>query len=744
MSTKAIYTGYGFVTETDSVQYVQLSDFASVLSGVSVAAAAAGDKNLRPGKHYVLPAAGLTGLSVEKRLSSTLSVNSSASLASLHDGKARFAATLTVESRVPRAALVTNYSAASTPTYRNTGTAGIANNGNVTPGNPTRSAGDLLLAVGFVRHAGTLAASAGWTSVALTRLGSGLGYPLTYVWRRTATNDANDNLTLTLSGGSAGDTVIGVIHSFYGHNTGTPVDNGTWEDPLFTVSDPMRHPSSGTATVDDNDRLFIWWGADDDATTIGTPTITAGGINTSDEAAFSFTLHNNITTTTGSDATLATASAVNPRDYQIAFQADIAWQNTAAVDETWGTLVINGSTATVVNVHLAGAPAAESSASLALTVATSHKDLDGTLAAVASASLNLFRGPNRALAGTLAAESTASLNLFRGPDRALAGTLADVVSATLSTIATGTRQARLTWVQLRFPLPRNDKDCAGTLTCSASATAGIMATGERHLAGTLTNTASAALDLRVGRLSATLVSQSGALLWRLTTGRNHYPAAMLQTRASATAALFVGGLKGTLRSQWRLVGWLNRVGQKDIAGTVTVENTGVAGVEVERSFRAQILSLASASATLDAIREVSGVLGAQASGQLALTSDRHLFAAVAADVSAELSLQLRPKLTATLGCATTITAALDTDPGLRARLLAVATAQAQVATARQMAVAAISRASARCALSIYRAPESVAQDMYVASRPMRNLAVPLDKPKATGAVSVEEEQYETT
>lgn len=127
--------------------------------------------------------------------------------------------------------------------FRAAGASSESNYAALTPGLPTRQAGDVLVLVGTLRStAATLSITSGtgWTQRIDFASGWASGANRIYVWTRTATNDANDAVTITPGNGASGVDVLANVFSVSGANTNAPIQ--TSPAPATTYS---------TATTED-------------------------------------------------------------------------------------------------------------------------------------------------------------------------------------------------------------------------------------------------------------------------------------------------------------------------------------------------------------------------------------------------------------------------------------------------------------------------------------------------------------
>lgn len=180
-------------------------------------------------------------------------------------------------------------------TWLGTGAAAASNNAAINLAIPGVSyqAGDLLVAVLFIKENGaTWPAPSGWTQ-ASSRIGGTLEYSISVQYRYWQSGDGS--FTFTPSGGGSNDTVIGRILAFRGARSSDPIPNFTNETSNSAVNSLAIYSGFAPSILDANLGIAVKL---DDST---------GGSSGSFVNGFSLTTEATESSVLGSDATLYTA-----------------------------------------------------------------------------------------------------------------------------------------------------------------------------------------------------------------------------------------------------------------------------------------------------------------------------------------------------------------------------------------------------------------------------------------------------
>jgi hypothetical protein len=636
-----IVPGVGFpYNDTGSTQYVEPGlDGTAMLLGVSLAAASAGDKNLRANAYAQTDT--YCVLAFNYQLALTALTKSSVTF-SLHDGKAQLAGVARCKASVPRLAFQTG--PANLPTFVNTGTAAVGNNANVVPTLPTRSVDDLLICVGVVTDVNGLgitlgidatSVSNGWVQIGTAYNGGVFPTMAQKVWWKKAVNTAADAITVTTSGGGAGDTVMAQIYNFrYTHAT-TPVQDAKHEvaqsnATAINVPHPAYNSGSGSVAnnnptnVDQGGLLMIWASMGVSQTTAATPTVTSPETYTSsDEAAFTFTLRKgDDATTTGDDISLWMATASNPVSNSVPFQAFVNWNQTfTSTNNLRGALSLKPTSPVGYSVWL-----------------------DGALRSKAGATLDLFRQESKNIAASIQAKSTVTFDLTRGEAKDIAASI----------------QAKST---VTFDLNRaagNDKYIAGVAYCRALAEIDYLYIGPKvYLSATLVGRASVApmrlytnIHLGVTAASKTTIKRAvfeldKRLLLQQMRGTANVYAALISKRDLGVVARDVAGATTSLAIDRRL------------GGAAAAKAT----TSLQLGYSVPLVAIAAGHAGLTGALGLSRRLAGTAFGTsytyTLVQLNRLIAGAIRAQSAATCSLDRKPYLAAALRCK--VTASMDLD-----------------------------------------------------------------------------------
>jgi len=518
-------------------------------------------------------------------------------------------------------------------TFRAAGTGFAANNGGGAISLPTRVAGDLLIMMASARVAtGTLGTSSSGWNVGAHNLATG---EMRYWWR-IATNDANDNFTLTYTSGGNGETVLGRMFSYVNvHATNPFEDRGDYQaQPMHALNGSastygMTQPVNAANPPTTYRLNSLQYGMQvaflflEDDNTATTPTLTAGSGSPANSAAedalFPFTLTGWHASTLGSDASMI----VFHMQHTTASISDFgAWGSYG-----WTTGVSAGSLTATAGLRPANA-------------GTPNVDvwLPGRGNCKWSATATIFAGPPKQLDGTLPLKQTLTGDLTRTPGKFLNGLLPQKFSVTGQLTAVGA----------------NVFD--GILRMRSVANIAKLTTGTTHRpAGLLpvhwTSSAILTLNYMQARFvvpwrvwcDLSVVLKLGATL------PLHQTATLGLTRAPGTgggmAALHWTGtarLTMPLRASvgLHMLATAAADAQRRLAGSTVERISAPAALSVIRSLVGSLGARQTATATLTSVRAYTGQARMRSTATASLTSDRRL--AGSAPILWRAYLDLRP------------------------------------------------------------------------------------------------------
>lgn len=608
-----------------------------IVTGITAPAAGTGAKQFSAKRRMRME--GWATLSKLNSLAATAAVTVSATTW-VHDGKAELSGSASMRMTTPRLAL--QVGAGVQVAVREAGAGGQANNNNVSLTAPSgRQAGDLLLAVGFVRNGspGDLGTSTpNWNQATVD-----FPWYCILFWR-IADGTSADNIVITYVNGAANNTVVGRIIAYSGVHATTPFCDNTayyvdhycnvFHSDIFDGSsgtnDPV--PMFGDATSQTQGvhsvpygMLVAFYAINDDSSNQGYVVHDAYAGNypntSAEQALLPMTLTAWHATTLGGDASLFCYHS--PHTYD---KAEITYYATWC-DLGWST----GSTTIYGDAMTLGLRPAQSGGG------TPAVWVDGASAVTWSATMELTSGATKELDGTLSATETATLDLQVLEGKKLDGILYNVVtpqctldvqSAVSSNLDGILRWRSVGWLaELKIGTHHQP---AALLPMRASATAVLTL---NYVQALLSIPVSASTTLEVGRHLGgyTALSQTGEA--SLARGPGTGGGFALQSW-TATANLTTP-LRGAAFERWLAAAVLDV--EKRLAADVDLFlYAPQVGLSVVRTLEAAVEVVQTAGTTLTSDRRLQAAAGMRSTATATLSADRDLAAQAAVKWTAVL------------------------------------------------------------------------------------------------------------